>query len=86
MKIINFVRPIWLSPDNYALAVSVAGKWLIFNRNKDVLVRNPASGHLRFINKLDAAAFQVGEYDGGDGLDDDGGAEGEADIVATGDI
>ena len=29
---------------------------------------------------------QVSEDDGGNGLDDDGGAEGEADIVATGDV
>ena len=33
-----------------------------------------------------AAAEEVGEDEGGDGLDDYGGAEGEADVVAAGDI
>ena len=37
--------------------------------------------------RLDATSHRkVGEDDGGDGLDDDGGAEGEADIVAAGDV
>ena len=35
---------------------------------------------------LNATDFQVGEDDGGDGLADDGGAEGEADIVTAGDV
>lgn len=41
------------------------------------------SSFLFIIKGLDATALQVGEDDGGDGLDDDGGAEGEADIVTA---
>lgn len=41
---------------------------------------------LFIIKELDATAFQVGEDDGSDGLDDDGGAEGETDIVTAGDV
>ena len=39
------------------------------------------------IKRLDATRHRkVGEDDGGDGFDDDGGAEGEADIVAAGNV
>lgn len=42
---------------------------------------------LIIIKELDTANHsKVGEDDGGDGFDDDGGAEGEADIVAAGDV
>ena len=45
--------------------------------------RTRTSSFLFIIKELDATAFQVGEDDGSDGLDDDGGAEGETDIVTA---